>query len=834
MGVWFTDINGRVILSNPKAREIWSGSAVSGVSEEGSHRWWEDAPNRSESHCRALRRALTNGENTLDETTTIVCADGTEKTIHHFNRSCRAEDGAILGAIVVNEDVTDRTRLEEQAQLFRTLMDHSSDAVFMCDPTTGQFLDVNASACRHLRYSREELLGLGVPDIEDIPADKDAWAHLITGLKRTGSRTLTGGHRRRDGSTFPVEVNAGFVSLGRGDFIVAVARDISDRKRVEEQLRRSEERFRSLIQYSSDIITILNPDGTIRYESPAFYRLFGYREEKILGRSAFEFVHPDDLDRTMQIFREKLHVPGLAEPVVFKFRKADGGYLTLEVVGNNLLHDPNIQGIVVNCRDVTERIRAEEALRASEAKLRALADHAPVSIFMADLHGNCAYVNRRWCDMTGYSPDQAYGRGWLHTLPPDDRQHLNETRLGEHLAVLSPVELEFRFVTRTGMIRWAEGSTIPLQNAQHEVTGYISTSTDITERRRAEEELRRSHAFVRQIIDTDPNFIFAKDREGRFTLVNQAIADCYGTTVDELIGRTDADFNPNREEVALFRKHDLEVMDTLTDRFIPEEIITDSAGNRRWLQTVKRPLLDEHGRAIQLVGAASDITARKQVEEALRQREHDLQAALQEREHISQELHDGILQSLYAVGLGLETCKSMLRRNPRKAARTLERAVTQLNALMREVRNFIAGLESELLQGGDLAEALRTVVQSIAIPHGLPFRIAIDRKAARHLTREQGVHVLNIVREAVSNSLRHAKASGGHVSLRRLKHSVRVTIRDNGVGFTPDRVVGLGHGLQNMAARAKRIGGRLTIDSQPKRGTRILFDLPKERSHGSA
>ena len=72
------------------------------------------------------------------------------------------------------------------------------------------------------------------------------------------------------------------------------------------------------------------------------------------------------------------------------------------------------------------------------------------------------------------------------------------------------------------------------------------------------------------------------------------------------------------------------------------------------------------------------------------------------------------------------------------------------------------------------------------------------------------------------------------MSLRRLKHSVRVTIRDNGVGFTPDRVVGLGHGLQNMAARAKRIGGRLTIDSQPKRGTRILFDLPKERSHGSA
>ena len=730
-------------------------------------------------------------------------------------------------------DITDRRIAETalQAQLFRTLMDHSSDAVFMCDPGTGGFLDVNAAACRHLGYRREELLRLCVSDIEARLPGRNAWGDIMGELRHTASRTVMGWHRRKDGSTFPVEVNAGFVTLGRGDFVVAVARDISDREHAEEQLRQSEERFRTLIEYSSDIITILNPDATIRYESPAFYRLFGYREEDVLGKNGFDFVHPDDLQRTMAIFRERLHTPGLADPVIFGFRKADGGYLTLEVVGNNLLHDPTVQGVVVNCREVTGRIRAEEALRASEAKLRTLADHAPVSIFMSDPIGHCLYVNQRWCDMTGYAATEAYGRGWLRTIPPGEQDPFGSHEMGEQQGTATPPARESRFLTKTGTIRWAEGSIVPLRNAQHEITGFIATSTDITERRRAEEELRQSHAFIRHIIDTNPNFIFAKNRDGRFTLVNRAAADFYGTTVDNLIGKTDADFNANAEEVAALREQDLDVMDTLTERFISEEIHTDAAGNRRWLQTVKRPLLDEHGRASQVLGASTDITARKKVEEELRQREQDLQAALAERERISEELHDGLLQSLYAVGLGLETCKSLMKRNSKRAAQTLERAVGQLNAVMREVRNFIAGLESELLQGGDLSGALRTVVESIAGPEGLPFHVAIDEQATRHISREQSLHVLNVVREAVSNSLRHSKASRGTVRLRRLKHVIRVTIRDNGIGFHPKAAIGSGHGLRNMAARAKRIGGRLLIDSKPKQGARIVFDLPKEIQH---
>ena len=138
-------------------------------------------------------------------------------------------------------------------------------------------------------------------------------------------------------------------------------------------------------------------------------------------------------------------------------------------------------------------------------------------------------------------------------------------------------------------------------------------------RRRTEEQLKIQEAFFRKVIDINPNFIFAKDRDGRFILVNQATAELYGTTVPELLGKTDADFNKNIQEIRHFRNDDLEVMTTLTEKFISEESITDAKGDQRYLQTVKRPIIGDDGKAAALLGVATDITERKRAEEDRRQ-----------------------------------------------------------------------------------------------------------------------------------------------------------------------------------------------------------------------
>ena len=357
----------------------------------------------------------------------------------------------------------------------------------------------------------------------------------------------------------------------------------------------------------------------------------------------------------------------------------------------------------------------------------------------------------------------------------------------------------------------------------------IERSRHADEQKRAADELRRSHSFIRQIIDADPNFIFVKNRNGQFTLVNKAVADTYGTTVDRLIGKTDADFNTNVEEVEFFRRKDLEVMDSLQERFIPEEVITDSEGKTRWLQTVKRPIFDEQGQAIMILGAATDITERKRIEETLRQRERDLQAAIQERERISQDLHDGILQSLFAVGLTLEASKSTMTPTARKTSgASLNQAIEQLNDVMREIRNFIAGLGSDLLQGKNFPAVLKQMLASLTEHQSTRVRLAVEDRAAKALSTEQSLHLIRVIQEAVSNCIKHGHAREARVSLKMLKRGVRLSIRDNGRGFNQDDVKGIGYGLGNMAARAQKIGGRFAVLSKVNEGTSIVLDLPKE------
>jgi PAS domain S-box-containing protein len=232
-------------------------------------------------------------------------------------------------------------------------------------------------------------------------------------------------------------------------------------------------------------------------------------------------------------------------------------------------------------------------------------------------------INRTLAQFNGFPAEAYIGRSLREMLSPAMADRLEPVLrlVVEEGKPAMNVEFEGEPPSEPGSIRYWLANYYPLVNREGSVLGVNVVMQDMTERKRTEEALERSHAFIRQIIDTDPNFIFVKDRDGRFTLVNQAVANCYGTTVEELLGKTDADFNSNVEEVEQFRRKDREVIDGLEDLFIPEEVITDAYGSVRWLQTVKRPILDERGQATHVLGVATDITQRRLAEEALRRNE---------------------------------------------------------------------------------------------------------------------------------------------------------------------------------------------------------------------
>jgi PAS domain S-box-containing protein len=165
--------------------------------------------------------------------------------------------------------------------------------------------------------------------------------------------------------------------------IQGIARDISERKRAAEALRRSEEHFRLLIDNALDIIILLNGDGTVRYQSPSAERVLGYKAGEVLGTSGFAFIHPDDLPRVLQTFAAILEQPGILPPVEMRVQHKDGSWHVIETLGNNLLSNPAVQGIIINVRDITERKQMEADLRT--AKERAEAANQAKSEFLATM-----------------------------------------------------------------------------------------------------------------------------------------------------------------------------------------------------------------------------------------------------------------------------------------------------------------------------------------------------------------------------------------------------------------------------------------------------------------
>lgn len=217
-----------------------------------------------------------------------------------------------------------------------------------------------------------------------------------------------------------------------------------------------------------------------------------------------------------------------------------------------------------------------------------------------------------------------------------------------------------------------------------------------------------------------------------------------------------------------------------------------------------------------------------------RRAEEGLREALEERERLARDLHDGIIQSIYAIGLSLAECRRLIVKDAQQAVTQLGESIADLNVVIRDVRNYIVGLGPEIRNGAALEAALASLVRTVEGAHAVQFRLQVEPLAPDRLTPEQANHVLSIAREAMSNSLRHSQARSGVVSLRIQEGTVRLEVEDDGIGFDADVPTGQGRGVGNIRARAEKLGAHCEVVSLPGRGTRIVLDIPIEVAHASA
>lgn len=221
----------------------------------------------------------------------------------------------------------------------------------------------------------------------------------------------------------------------------------------------------------------------------------------------------------------------------------------------------------------------------------------------------------------------------------------------------------------------------------------------------------------------------------------------------------------------------------------------------------------------------------KHAEQASRRSEQQLRAVLEDRERMAQDLHDGVIQSTFALRLNLERCQRLIPQHPKEALAGISDVLRELKFVIQDLRRHINGLEPECLNGQQWVEEMRTLVHTVEKSQNLAFHLQIDQEAADLLTPEECTHLLFVVKESISNSVRHSHATSGMVSLQAREGTVCLEVTDNGLGFDPENTYEGVHGLKNMAARAKRLGAHFQVWSKPHRGTRVIFEIARKGSH---
>lgn len=347
--------------------------------------------------------------------------------------------------------------------------------------------------------------------IDDYVADKDLekfnrhFDACIKG-KRIKIQKKIGSHENA-GNWFEINYQPVFNDKSEVMGVCLSALDITERKQAVDAIAKSEERFRSLVQNSSDLITILEPDGTIRYKSPSVTAILGYQLEGLVGKNAFEYIHPEDIKNVREVFTEALKKQGEVVEIAFRVRHANGNWVYLEAVGSNLLNHSEIDGFVINSRDVTERKQQEEWLRLFERAIAANSNG--IAIAKAEGDNELVYVNSSFEDITGYSAAEVLGHN-CRFLQGRDRYQPALKELRAAIQEGRDCTVVLRNYRKDGKLFWNELRLSPVENDRGQIAHFIGVQTDISNRKKAEEQL--IHQAYYDSLTGLPNRAFFMDR----------------------------------------------------------------------------------------------------------------------------------------------------------------------------------------------------------------------------------------------------------------------------------------------------------------------------------
>ena len=592
------------------------------------------------------------------------------------------------------------------------------------------------------------------------------------------------------------------------------------RLRTDAFLKESEERYRALFDRSLDCVYIHDFEGRFIDANDAALNMLGYKREEIHGLNFASLLSEDQLPIAFKALQEIRDTGFQKDLTELRLRSRNGSDVYVETIGSAIFSKGTYTAIQSIARNITERKRAEEALRASESQYRLLSEHTTDTVWLMDLNFKIIYQSPSVEKLRGFSSQEIMEMPLDRHVTPESFKLVSEVILKEMPRVradpgYNPVRtLELEYYCKDGTTVWMENNFSVIRDESSRLVSILGEARDITMRKRVEEKLMESEFKYRSLIEHSSDVVFCVDRNGEYKFVNQVFASTFGKPTDYFLGKTFWDIYP-KEHADHRQAASTRVFETGESQSV--EVTVPLPDRTLYFIAKANPVRDETGKVVLNLTHATDITDRKLAEAAL-------ESSLEEKSALLRELQHRVKNSLAMITSLIDLESEMSMSN-------------ETHSILGNLRGRVSSLSSLytlLYQSGGverirLDEYIKRIVHSISqtFTKGLPgIRIEQDLSPVE-ISVKSAAPLGLIVNELLINALKYAFPAGRsgivRVVLQNSTDTIDLTVSDDGIG-TPrkfDPAKSEGFGLHLVDLLAKQLGGTVTHE----RGDTTMFKV---------
>ena len=619
-----------------------------------------------------------------------------------------------------------------------------------------------------------------------------------------------------------------------------------DLRRTEIALHQSSEMFAAAFHSSPDAISIsLMPEGRYVTVNDSFLRLTGYELEEVLGKSAAQlklWANDEHRARVLALLRTAAEIK--EEEILIRTKSGEIRNAQLSAARVQLV---DATGVLAMLRDVTDRRRAEEALRVSEQRFRSLVQEMHVGIVLLGPHAETTYANAAALEMFRLQGDEVRGKSTSHfemTAIHEDGTEMPFPERPGPLAITTKQSVYSKIVgwrsNGDDDAIWTLVDAVPQMTGQGEVATVVLTISNISQLKRAEKALQTSEELFRTLVESMSICVVLLDPDAKVLFANQAAIRLFGTTLESVIGKTSQELG-----IVALRGDGTEIPFEMrpgpqaiaTGKPIRSQLLGWRHGATTeviWTNAEVVPVFDTRGKVEKLVCALTDITKLKEAEEAM----HQLSARLlrlqdEERRRLGRELHDSLAQSVMAVSLDLAQIARSSVPSDKSSKLSLSRARDVLQGMSREIRTLSYLLHPPVLDELGLVSAVKEYAHGFSERSGITLELDIQPDFSR-VSQEAETALFRIVQESLANIQRHSGSLTGMIRLRSERGRIELEVSDAGCGIANDsrheggteaKATRLGVGILGMRERMAQLGGTLEVLSSSA-GTTVKATIP--------